>query len=136
MKVRFYYQTIKVTVIVLFLMLSIACVIRARENAPHRRKAGWYKGDLHLHSNHSDGKVSVAEIVAAAEKAGLDFIAITEHTNKNVRQWNDPAYRSRRMTLLYGAEWTVNRYIDHRNVVAITAPVFVASGKAPGQSEK
>jgi hypothetical protein len=40
---------------------------------------GWYKGDLHCHTNHSDGLNSMAEIVASALERGLDFLAITDH---------------------------------------------------------
>ncbi|MCX7779357.1 MAG: PHP domain-containing protein [Negativicutes bacterium] len=35
--------------------------------------------DLHIHTNASDGRLSPAEIVREAEKAGLSHIAITDH---------------------------------------------------------
>ncbi len=38
-----------------------------------------YKGDLHLHSNRSDGIESPATTAANYRKAGYDFIAITDH---------------------------------------------------------
>ena len=41
--------------------------------------AGWYRGELHAHSWHSDGKVPVAEVVGAARAFGLDFLALTDH---------------------------------------------------------
>ncbi len=41
----------------------------------------WYRGDLHTHTVHSDGKLTVAELVQAAREAGLEFIAITDHNN-------------------------------------------------------
>lgn len=37
------------------------------------------KGDFHLHTTASDGKLSPAEIVTNSKKAGLDIIAITDH---------------------------------------------------------
>jgi len=37
------------------------------------------KINLHCHSNYSDGKNSIDEIVAKAVKIGLDFLAITDH---------------------------------------------------------
>jgi len=40
---------------------------------------GWYRGELHAHSWESDGKVPVAEVVAAARHYGLDFLALTDH---------------------------------------------------------
>ena len=51
--------------------------------------AGWYRGDLHLHTENSDGVCAGADgargpcpllrTLEAAKAAGLDFIAITDH---------------------------------------------------------
>ena len=43
------------------------------------RRAGWYRGDLHAHTVHSDGAWEVADLVAAARTAGLDFVTLTDH---------------------------------------------------------
>lgn len=43
------------------------------------RRAGWYRGDLHAHTVHSDGAWEVAELVAAARNRGLDFVTLTDH---------------------------------------------------------
>jgi hypothetical protein len=43
------------------------------------RGRGWYRGDCHVHSVHSDGKLTPEQLAAAARAAGLDFIATTEH---------------------------------------------------------
>ena len=59
---------------------------------------GWYRGDLHLHSAHSDGNCSSRSgqkrvpcpmflTFAAATDRGLDFVAFTDHnTNSHVRE--------------------------------------------------
>jgi hypothetical protein len=57
--------------------------------APVRTGSGWYRGDLHMHTGHSDGQCSsqtgkmipcpVFFTVDAAVRRGLDFIAITDH---------------------------------------------------------
>ena len=39
------------------------------------------KADLHTHSYYSDGKISPAELVNRAKKAGLDVLALTDHTS-------------------------------------------------------
>jgi hypothetical protein len=44
---------------------------------------GWYRGDLHLHTVHSDGRRSPAEMVAAARAAGLDYFVSTEHNTSS-----------------------------------------------------
>ncbi|MFH1856645.1 MAG: DNA polymerase/3'-5' exonuclease PolX, partial [Candidatus Omnitrophota bacterium] len=38
------------------------------------------KGDLHVHSNKSDGSYSVEQLVEAAQKRGYEYIAITDHS--------------------------------------------------------
>ena len=40
---------------------------------------GWYRGELHSHTHHSDGRSSPSELVAAARRYGLDFLALTDH---------------------------------------------------------
>ncbi|MGW8781391.1 CehA/McbA family metallohydrolase [Streptomyces sp. NPDC055796] len=47
------------------------------------RGPGWYRGDLHLHSVHSDGQRTVDEIVAAARREGLHFIATSDHNTSS-----------------------------------------------------
>lgn len=40
---------------------------------------GWYRGDFHTHTYHSDGHWTVAELVAFAPQQGLDFITLSDH---------------------------------------------------------
>ncbi len=57
--------------------------------APLRQGPAWYRGDLHMHTAHSDGQCAsqsgnkvpcpVFLTVEAAAKRGLDFIAISDH---------------------------------------------------------
>ena len=50
-----------------------------RERPYSRRGPGWYFGELHSHSSHSDGKHEMAEIADRAARCGLDFLALTDH---------------------------------------------------------
>lgn len=43
------------------------------------RGRGWYRGDLHSHTFHSDGSWSVADLVTWARASELDFLALTDH---------------------------------------------------------
>src|SRR5262249_57903939 len=43
---------------------------------PGRR---WLAGDLHTHTVHSDGGLTVPELALLAAGSGLDFLAITHH---------------------------------------------------------
>ena len=39
-------------------------------------------GDLHMHTNATDGKASIEEMAAAARALGLEYIAITDHSQR------------------------------------------------------
>ncbi|MFJ4756180.1 CehA/McbA family metallohydrolase [Streptomyces sp. NPDC088763] len=61
------------------------------ERARGRGRA-WYRGDCHLHSWHSDGRRSPAEIAALARAAGLDFINSSDHnTHASHAHWAEAA---------------------------------------------
>ena len=47
---------------------------------PHLIDRGDLRGDLHMHSTESDGKDDLATMAEAAQKAGLEYIAVTDHS--------------------------------------------------------
>ncbi len=63
--------------------------IESFSDGPLRPNPGWYRGDLHMHTAHSDGSCPsqsgsqvpcpVFVTAEAAVRRGLDFIAITDH---------------------------------------------------------
>ncbi|WP_330339312.1 CehA/McbA family metallohydrolase [Streptomyces sp. NBC_00557] len=56
------------------------------------RGRDWYRGDCHLHSWHSDGRRTPAEIAALARAAGLDFVGSSDHnTHASHAHWADAA---------------------------------------------
>lgn len=60
--------------------------------------ASTLRGAFHIHSNRSDGSGSVEEIAAAAARAGLQFIIVTDHGD-GTRPPDAPAYRSGVLTI-------------------------------------
>ena len=106
-----------------------------------RSEAGWFAGDLHSHSGHSDGyytgadgtrrPVSVADIVSAAIRNRLDFVAVTDHNTAS--HWLDldriqPS--TDRLLLLHGSEITT--YRGHFNAIGgRRIPVFVLGPTRP-----
>lgn len=53
------------------------------------RGRGWYRGDCHVHSVHSDGRLTPEQLAAGARAAGLDFLATTEHNTSEAHGvWN------------------------------------------------
>ena len=85
-----------------------------------RNAAGWFDGDLHVHSGHSDGyatdghghdtPVPLRDLAVAAEQRGLDFLAVTDHNT--ISHWLD-VDRTQAATpgllLLHGREITTAR---------------------------
>lgn len=57
----------------------LPAVSRPPARAPADRGPGWYRGDLHAHTLHSDGSWDVAELAAFARVQRLDFLALTDH---------------------------------------------------------
>lgn len=50
-----------------------------RRDTPAGRGPGWYRGDLHAHTRHSDGDYEVRGLVETARQRRLDFITLTDH---------------------------------------------------------
>lgn len=89
---------------------------------------GWYFGDLHLHSDASDGQHDIPTLAKMAKKKGLDFLAITNHNNYSE---NFSLPRIPGLTLIPGVEWT--HYRGHMNFLGIVRPFsgsFVANDLA------
>ncbi len=64
--------------------------------------ASTVRGVFHVHSNRSDGSGSVEEIAAAAARAGLQFIILTDHADAT-RAPDAPAFRDGVLTI-HGVE--------------------------------
>jgi predicted metal-dependent phosphoesterase TrpH len=94
-----------------------------------RKEPGWFVGDLHAHSGHSDGRTTttagarvaapVHRVFDAARAAGLDFVALTDHNTAS--HWLDvdrlqPYYDD--LLLLHGREITT--YRGHANAIGET----------------
>ena len=101
-------------------------------NPPLRKEAGWYRGDLHMHTAHSDGgcKNQSGErvpcplffTVQAAAQRGLDFIAITDHntvSHANAMRELQPYFDQ--LLLIPGRE--VTTFTGHANLFGTTALV-------------
>ncbi len=73
----------------------------------------WYRGDLHAHSEHSDGQNTVAEIVDYTRRVGLDYFALTDHNT--ISHWDELARLNDRAPLLIAGE-EITMYGGHANV--------------------
>jgi len=73
----------------------------------------WYRGDLHAHSEHSDGANTVEEIVAYTRNAGLEYFALTDHNT--ISHWDELARLNDGAPLLIPGE-EITMYGGHANV--------------------
>ncbi|ODT88175.1 CehA/McbA family metallohydrolase [Phenylobacterium sp. SCN 70-31] len=107
-------------------------VFRGFAEAPLRPGPGWYRGDLHLHTGHSDGSCATQAgarapcplhlTLEAAAARGLDFVAVTEHNTTSHHQALAEAQpHFDRLLLIPGREITT--FQGHMNVFGVTAPL-------------
>ena len=78
----------------------------ARRALPAPAGMTWLAGDLHAHTEHSDGVLSVAELASFAVTQGLDFVAVTDHNTVSHHASLGPASSRYGVTLLPGQEVT------------------------------
>lgn len=96
------------------------------------RGPGWYRGDLHTHTGHSDGSCNsekgrrvpcpLFRTIESAKARGLDFVSITEH---NTTSHAGALYEAQAffdgMLLIPGLEITT--FFGHFNIFGITSPI-------------
>jgi hypothetical protein len=101
-------------------------------SAPLKTGPGWYRGDLHLHTGHSDGSCAgrtgarvpcpLHLTLDAAADRGLDFVSVTEHNATSHHQALaelQPFFSD--LLLIPGREITT--FQGHANVFGVTAPI-------------
>jgi hypothetical protein len=86
------------------------------------RGAAWYRGDVHLHTVHSDGRRLPAEAAADARAAGLDFIVSTEHNSSSAAGiWG--AYAGPDLLIIDGEEITTRN--GHYTALGLPAGTWI-----------
>lgn len=88
----------------------------AKPAAPRREQPGWYRGDLHCHTYHSDAKGAPELLAENARRQGLDFLAVTDHNTTSQWQYFGPR-SSEELVFLPGME--VTTYRGHANIFGL-----------------
>ena len=88
----------------------------------------WFTGDLHIHSDASDGQHDISVLAKKAQKKGLDFIGVSNHNNytDNLAPPSIPG-----LTFIAAVEWT--HYKCHMNFFGVAKPFdngFIANNEA------
>ncbi len=60
---------------------SLAPLLPLRTTPGRIKPDGWYCGEMHNHTYHSDGDSDPLDVVRRVEQLGLDFLAITDHNS-------------------------------------------------------
>ena len=83
-----------------------------------RKTPVWLAGELHSHTEHSDGGVMVGEAIARARNSGCEFLSITDHnaTSQNHIRPDDPG-----ILVIAGMELT--SYWGHTNFHGLKDPL-------------
>jgi hypothetical protein len=108
---------------------------------PLKSGPGWYRGDLHMHSGHSDGECKsmrgvdipcpVFPTLAAARDAHLDFISLTDHnTTSQTESLRELAPYFDDLLIIPGQE--VSMFRGHANVFGPTQTLDFNVGGARG----
>jgi hypothetical protein len=90
----------------------------ARRPLPAPAGMTWLAGDLHAHTEHSDGVLSVPELARYAVDQGLDFVAVTDHNTVSHHGSLGLASSRYGVTLLPGQEVTTD--FGHAGVLGDT----------------
>lgn len=85
-----------------------------RRPLPARPGYQWLAGDLHSHTVHSDGAMTVPELAEFAVRRGLDFLAVTDHNTVSHHAELAAAAARYGITLVAGQEVTTAS--GHANV--------------------
>ena len=86
-----------------------------RRRLPAESGWSWLAGDLHAHTVHSDGDLTIDALASLAAGQGLDFLAVTDHNTVSHHPLLPAAGVRAGLTLLPGQELTTHR--GHANAV-------------------
>ncbi|MFD0691963.1 CehA/McbA family metallohydrolase [Actinomadura fibrosa] len=89
-----------------------------RRDLPAPAGLRWLAGDLHSHTVHSDGTLTVHELACLAASRGLDYLAVTDHNTVSHHPRLPDAAAHAGVTLLPGQEVTTD--LGHANVFGDT----------------
>jgi hypothetical protein len=87
----------------------------ARRDLPAAAGMRWLAGDLHSHTVHSDGVLTVPELARFAASRGLDFLAVTDHNTISHHRELPAAAAGNQIVLVPGQEVTTER--GHANAL-------------------
>jgi hypothetical protein len=110
---------------------------RRRPSLPEQKVAGhakrWWRGDLHMHTVHSDGDWTIPGLISSARNTGLDFIVITDHNTASHHAEIDRLGNSSNQPLVMRGE-EITTYGGHTNAWGLPSGTWIDFRTHPGDS--
>ena len=81
-------------------------MMQPMQSLPFDKPGHWFRGNLHSHSTHSDGRKTPAQVCAAYRRHGYDFLSLTDHFMERY-DWpitDTTRIRTKPFTTILGAE--------------------------------
>jgi hypothetical protein len=97
--------------------------------------ARWWRGDLHMHTVHSDGNWTIAELISSARNTGLDFIVITDHNTASHHAEIDRLSNGSRQPLVLRGE-EITTYGGHTNAWGLPSGTWIDFRTHPGDNAR
>src|SRR6266850_5012172 len=106
---------------------------------PEQKVAGngerWWRGDLHMHTVHSDGDWTVPGLISSARATGLDFIAITDHNTPSHHAEIDRLSKGLKRPLVMRGE-EITTYGGHTNAWGLPPGTWIDFRAHPGDAAR
>ena len=87
-------------------------------------RSRWYKGNIHTHTDKSDGDASPEKVVRWFRRHGYDFLVLSDHNHRTLLEYGRGKRRFKRPLMIPGEEVSVNldggRTAVHVNGIGVT----------------
>jgi hypothetical protein len=107
----------------------------AATNIKARGVLRWFRGDLHMHTIHSDGDWTIDELLSSARNLGLDFICITDHNTSSHHLEIDQLRKNFSQPLLLRGE-EITTYGGHTNAWGLPSGTWIDFRVLPKDSAR
>jgi hypothetical protein len=95
----------------------------------------WWRGDLHMHTVHSDGDWTVPGLISSARSTGLDFIVITDHNTPSHHAEIDRLSKGLKQPLVMRGE-EITTYGGHTNAWGLPTGTWIDFRAHPGDAAR
>jgi hypothetical protein len=95
----------------------------------------WWRGDLHMHTVHSDGDWTIPGLISSARDTGLDFIVITDHNTSSHHAEIDRLNKGLKQPLVMRGE-EITTYGGHTNAWGLPSGTWIDFRAHPGDAAR